>query len=282
MNSKILLSFDIEDWFQVENLKQAIKREGWDGQKLRVVRNTQKLLNILDNYGIKATFFVLGWVAEKVPQLILEIHKLGHEIASHGYAHELIYNLTQKEFRKDIIKSKKILEDIIEDNIIGYRAPSFSITSWAIDILKEEKYTYDSSIFPTIFHDRYSKSAYKYLKNRSGIIELSKGFFEVSLASLNIFKQRIPWAGAGYFRIIPYFLYKRGVKKIIKDRGYFLFYFHAWEIDPLQPKIQNIKFNHKIRHYAGLNKSEDKLKKYLEDFSFTSISEYLRAQKYIY
>lgn len=271
MNSKLLLSFDIEDWFHVENLKQAINREEWDGQKLRVIGSTQRLLKLLDSYGFKATFFVLGWVAEKVPQLICEIHKLGHEIASHGYAHELIYKLTQSEFRKDVKKSKKILEEITGQKVLGYRAPSFSINDWAIDILHEEGFKYDSSLFQTFYHDRYGRIKNINIKGNEGIIEIRKNFFEIPISSINFLKKGIPWGGGGYFRILPYCVFKYGVQRILRRKKYFLFYFHCWEIDPLQPKIENIKFNYKIRHYCGLNKAEAKLKKFFNDFSFRPI-----------
>ena len=271
-----MLSFDVEDWFQVENLKQVIKREEWEGQKLRVIENTQKLLSILNNYGIKATFFVLGWIAEKVPQLIYQIHKLGHEIASHGYEHELINNLSRQEFRNDLIKSKRILEKITGQKILGYRAPSFSITDWAIDILYEEGFRYDSSLVQTFFHDRYGKIENINSKQNQGIIKIRNNFYEVPISFINFLNRDIPWGGGGYFRVLPYAIFKYGVNRILTSKKYYLFYFHPWEIDSFQPKIKNIKWSYKFRHYYGLNRAEDKLIKLLNDFSFKPISEVLQ------
>ena len=274
-----MLSFDVEDWFHVENLKQAIKKEEWDAQKLRVIGNTRKILSILDNYGIKATFFVLGWVAEKVPYLIYEIHKLGHEIASHGYGHELIHNLSQEEFRKDVKKSKKILEEIIGQNILGYRAPSFSINDWAIDILKEIGYVYDSSYCPTSLHNRYGKLNYKVFPEahtKNGLFQYHSGLIEIPLPTLNLMSASIPWGGGAYFRLMPYSVFKLGIKVIVNKSKIFTFYFHSWEIDNNQPRIKNIKLNYKIRHYTGLKNSYRKLERLLRDFSFTSIRDYMK------
>lgn len=278
-NNVCILSFDIEDWFQVENLKQAIKKEEWEGQKLRVVENTRKLLSILNNYGITATFFVLGWIAEKVPHLIYEIHKLGHEVASHGYEHELIHNLSQEEFRNDLIKSKRILEGITGQKILGYRAPSFSITDWTIDMLKEIGYVYDSSYFPTSFHNRYGKLNSKASIKRctkNGLFQYSNGLIEVPMPTLNLLSISIPWGGGAYFRLMPYPIFKQGIKTILNKNKLFTFYFHSWEIDNDQPRIKNIKLNYKLRHYTGLKNSYMKLERFLKDFSFTSIRDYLK------
>ncbi len=275
-NPFLIFTVDVEDWFQVENLKQVIKREEWEGQKLRVIENTQKLLSILNNYGIKATFFVLGWIAEKVPQLIYQIHKLGHEIASHGYEHELINNLSRQEFRNDLIKSKRILEKITGQKILGYRAPSFSITEWAIDILYEEGFRYDSSLVQTFFHDRYGKIENINSKQNQGIIKIRNNFYEVPISFINFLNRDIPWGGGGYFRVLPYAIFKYGVNRILTSKKYYLFYFHPWEIDSFQPKIKNIKWSYKFRHYYGLNRAEDKLIKLLNDFSFKPISEVLQ------
>ena len=275
-NHFLIFTVDVEDWFQVENLKQAIKRDEWEGQKLRVIENTRKLLSILNNYRIKATFFVLGWIAEKVPHLIYEIHKSGHEIASHGYGHELINNLSLQEFRNDLIKSKNILEEITGQKILGYRAPSFSITDWAIDILYEEGFRYDSSLVQTFYHDRYGEIDNINSKQNQGIIKIRNDFYEVPISFINFLNRDIPWGGGGYFRVLPYAIFKYGVNRILRSKKYYLFYFHPWEIDSFQPKIKNIKWSYKFRHYYGLNRAEDKLIKLLNDFSFKPISSALQ------
>lgn len=269
-----MLSFDVEDWFQVENLRSAIYQNSWNYQELRVVKNTYRLLDILDYNGVRATFFVLGWVAEKVPRLIREIQNRGHEIASHGYCHELIYYQSKDEFRKDIQRSKHLLEDCIGRKVIGYRAPAFSITDWAVDILIEEGFKYDSSFFPISFHDRYGKLGFA--SRGSRIYEIHNGFYEVSISTLEFWKVKIPWGGGGYFRFIPYSIFKRGIRQIVNKRGIYLFYFHPWEIDPAQPRIKNIKLNYRIRHYIGLKKAEAKLKRLVEEFKFETIETSLK------
>jgi len=264
-----ILSFDVEDWFQAPNLKDRIRRDSWESKELRVKENTRKLLSILDKYDTKATFFILGWVAERVPDLVREIHTRGHEIACHGYDHELIYNLSVDGFRKDIRKSKKILSDLTGEKILGYRASCFSITEWAIDVLKEEGFKYDSSFFPSMAHDRYGKLI-SANKTRS-VQEVRSGFFEVLIPTLDFMGIRVPWGGGAYFRLIPYVFYKRGVRLISGNGGVFVFYLHSWEIDPLQPHVHGIRLQYKIRHYGGLRKTEDKLKRLLKDFQFDTI-----------
>ena len=183
------LSFDIEDWFQVENFKSHVSRKDWDNFELRVVGNTRRILALLKTYNTKATFFVLGWIARKCPELVKEIHQQGHEIASHGFGHELVYKQTVEEFEKDIRGSKELLESIINQEVLGYRAPSFSITKdslWAIDILKKAGFRYDSSIFPVSFHDRYGFEGMNNIPKRfeNGLLEIPISTFKVSESSM--------------------------------------------------------------------------------------------------
>ena len=265
-----LLSVDVEDWFQVENLKQAINKDSWDKNISRVERNIDLILGLLDQHDTKATFFILGWIAKRHPLLIKKIYSEGHEIACHGYEHELISNLTQEKFRQDVLLTKNILEDLIGEEVIGYRAPNFSITDWSIDILFSLGFKYDSSYFPIIGHTRYGK-----LKNitahNKAIFEIKKGFYQVMMSYLSIGGLRIPWAGGLYFRLIPYEIFSRGVKKITEQKGFYVFYIHPWEFDPDQPKIENIKLNYKLRHYSNLKTTENKFKKLLQEFNFYRI-----------
>jgi len=272
-----MLSFDVEDWFQVENLRDAIPRNSWDSYELRVVQNTQRLLDILEKNGIKATFFVLGWIAERVPDLIKKIHLSGHEIASHGYGHELIYNLSREEFRTDIKRSKMLLERITGQQVVGYRAPNFSITEWAIDILREEGFKYDSSLFPFTLHDRYGRLDSVNISIKDAVVNVGGDFVEVLIPTLDLLGKRIPWGGGGYFRLIPYSLYKIGVKNILRKKGAFVFYLHPWELDFRQPKIKDAKSTYKIRHYTGLKRTERKLKALLSDFKFITIQDGLKV-----
>ena len=264
------LSFDIEDWFQVENLKGAISYNDWDKLELRVVANTEKILKILKDADTKATFFILGWVAERCPDLVKEIDKDGHEIASHGFAHELIYNMTEKTFSEDIQKSKNILEGITQKKIIGYRAPSFSITKdslWALDILKEQGFKYDSSIFPIQFHDRYGFNGCS-----QEPFHWPNGLYEIPLATYKLGKVVLPLAGGGYFRLLPYRYFKYFLKKLNNNNQSFTFYLHPWELDPEQPRVK-IPLSYRFRHYVNLRTTESYLKRLLRDFRFERISE---------
>jgi len=272
---KFFLTIDVEDWFQVENMKGVIACNQWDSYKIRVVDNIKKILDVLDSFNIKATFFVLGWLAERYPGLVREIHERGHEVASHGYAHELIHHQEPEEFKKDIARAKKILEDIIGDEILGYRAPSFSITDGAVEIIGEVGYKYDSSYCPTLLHNRYGRLNLKLTTDtntNTGIFKFPNGLIEVSLSTLNLMGASIPWGGGAYFRLLPYPLFRAGIKKILNKR-IFVFYFHPWEIDPAQPRVKGLRWDYRLRHYWGLDNTLNKLERLLQDFSFMTIRE---------
>ncbi|MDR3628197.1 MAG: DUF3473 domain-containing protein [Ignavibacteriaceae bacterium] len=267
---KPLLSIDVEDWFQVENLKQAISKETWGLNKSRIERNINLILGLLNERNVKATFFVLGWIAERYPSLIKLIYDEGHEIGCHGYNHDLLISLSRDDFYQDVLKAKNILENITGERVLGYRAPSFSITDSAIDIINSLGFRYDSSYFPISIHKRYGK-----LKNFSipdnSISEIRENFFEVMLSYVEQGKLKLPWAGGLYFRVTPYNIFKSGINNILAKREYYLFYIHPWEFDPGQPRITNIKLNYRLRHYTNLDKTEEKFKKLIRDFSFTPI-----------
>lgn len=267
---KALMSVDVEDWFQVENLNSVIKKSDWSLKEYRVEKNVETILEVLSKNNTKATFFVLGWIAEKFPELIKKISDNGHEIASHGYGHDLIYNLDKNEFKNDVIKSKSILEDITGKQVYGYRAPSFSITDWAVDILIDTGFLYDTSLFQSFTHDRYGKLTGFEIEDKP-IFELKKGFYQVKLSCLSLLNKNIPWAGGGYFRMIPYFLFKRGVKNILIKQNIFCFYIHPWEFDPEQPRVKNIKLQYKFRHYNNLKSTKNKFEKLVSDFNFSRI-----------
>ncbi len=269
---KALLSIDVEDWFQVENLKQAIKKDSWERNISRVERNIHLILDMLDEKNTKATFFILGWIAEKHPLLIKDIYKAGHEIACHGYEHEIISKLSKDKFKQDVLRAKKVLEDLTGEKIIGYRAPNFSITDWAIDILTTLDFKYDSSFFPIAGHSRYGKLKKVTISN-SSVFEIRKGFYQVMLSYIDFAGFNVPWSGGLYFRLIPYSIFKRGIKKIFDQRGNYIFYIHPWEFDPEQPKIKNIKLNYKLRHYFNLAKTENKFQELLRDFYFSPIKD---------
>jgi len=269
------LTVDVEDYFHVSAFSKYIDINKWDNIKTRVENNTARLLELFAKHEIKATFFVLGWVANKYPKLIKRISEEEHEIACHGYSHQLVYEQEPEIFRSETIRSKNILEDLIQKPVIGYRAASYSIINeslWALDILAELGFKYDSSIFP-IRHDRYGlPDAPKYpyrLKTPAGF-----NIVEFPLSTVKLFGYTLPIAGGGYFRLFPYFVSERGLKSINKNNKPFIFYLHPWEIDPGQPRI-SANFISRIRHYTNLDKCEMRLTKLIETFNFTTANNVL-------
>jgi polysaccharide deacetylase family protein (PEP-CTERM system associated) len=272
------MSVDVEDWFQVENLRPAISRASWDGREARVERNTMRILELLDERGLRATFFILGWVAERHPGLIRRIAAEGHEIASHGYGHDLVYTLSQAEFREDVGRCKAMLEDLTGQQVRGYRAPCFSITDWAVTILQELGFQYDSSVFPTVAHDRYGRLTG--VGAGEPIVELRPGFHEVCISCLPLGKRGLPWGGGGYFRIIPYPLWRAGVSRILRAGAPYMFYLHPWEIDPGQPRVRGLgRINH-FRHYVNLARCEARLRALLSAFPWTTVQGVLDRWKH--
>jgi len=297
------LSIDVEDYFQVHAFSRVIKFEDWGNFECRVEDSTYRILEILNGLrqtlslpsrdSVKATFFILAWIAERYPHLIKEISLQGHEIASHGYNHKLIYQQTKEEFRDDIRKSKVILEDMIGIEVIGYRAPGYSITNksrWAFEVLIEEGFKYDSSIFP-IRHDFYgmpnaprfpfivsvngnSSFEFSVLNHESGTGLNSKSIIEFPTSTIRIFGQNLPISGGGYFRLFPFNFTRRGLMKINRqEKKPFVFYLHPWELDSEQPKIRGTGFKSKFRHYNNLDKTEMRFKELLKHFRFTTIRE---------
>ena len=266
-----VLSIDVEDWFHVENLRPSIPRETWGERQLRVDRNVDRMLGLMDQADrVQATFFVLGWVAERCPAVIRRIAAAGHEIASHGYGHDLLTSLTPAAFREDVRRSKALLEDLTSAPVRGYRAPSFSITEWAIPVLQEEGFVYDSSVFATIAHDRYGRIAG--MRPDSVIVELIPGFYEIGVSCLTVGPIGLPWGGGGYFRLMPYPLFRRGVARIRRRRPY-VFYIHPWEIDPDQPRVHGLSFTHRFRHTVGLSRCETRFAALLRDFRWSTMSD---------
>lgn len=269
------LTVDVEDYFHVSAFAKSINYKDWDAHPLRVEKNTQRLLDLFDESQVKATFFVLGWVAERNKSLINEIAVRGHEVASHGYSHQLIYNQTPEIFREETIRSKSLLEDIIQVPVRGYRAASYSITErslWALDILAEAGFEYDSSIFP-IRHDRYGIPGATEIPH---VLKTPRGhsLVEFPLSTAKIFNYKLPVAGGGYFRLYPYALTKAGLGQINRRNQPFIFYLHPWEIDAAQPRIEASWFS-QFRHYNNLDRCELRLQRLLRDFQFGTVIEVL-------
>ncbi len=269
------LSIDIEDWFQVENLKAVIARDTWNERELRVERNTERMLELMADRGVRCTCFVLGWVADKCPGLIRRIAAAGHEIASHGYGHELIYTLSPAAFREDVKRGIGVVEAASGSKVRGYRAPSFSITDWALDVLQELGIEYDSSAFPAAAHDRYGRLTG--LDTGAGVAEVRPGLHEIFVSTLRIGALGVPWAGGGYFRLIPYPLFAWGVRRILEQGKPYVFYIHPWEIDPGQPRMTGLKASHAFRHYTNLGRCEAAFARLLDDFRWTTLDDLMVA-----
>jgi polysaccharide deacetylase family protein (PEP-CTERM system associated) len=273
-----VLSVDVEDYFHVAALSETIKVDEWSQIPPRVVDNTRRLLDLFDRHEVKATHFVLGWVAERFPDLVKEIDARGHEVASHGYSHQLVYDQTPEVFYNETTRSKEILENILGKAVIGYRAASYSITRkslWALDILHDLGFKYDSSIFP-IRHDRYGIPDAEPLPHR---LKTPNGnhIVEFPLTTSSIFGIKMPAAGGGYFRLYPYAFSKYLLSKVQKNDKPIVFYLHPWEIDSEQPRVK-VSALSTFRHYNNLHKCERRLEKLLVDFSFSTMTDVLAKQ----
>lgn len=272
-------TIDVEDYYHVSALAPAIPRDTWADRESRVAASTERLLAMLDEHRVKGTFFVLGWVADHVPSLVKRIAALGHEVACHGYSHQLIYRQTPAVFAEETRRAKTLLEDLTGLPVLGYRAASFSITPrsrWALDTLVELGFAYDSSIFP-VRHDRYGMPG---AAREPGLVQAPSGAsiveFPMSTAKFGAF--HVPVSGGGYFRLLPYWLTSRGLRDINEREGMpFTFYLHPWEIDVEQPRV-SVNWVSRFRHYTNLDKCEARLRRLLADFRFTTMSKVLRRR----
>jgi polysaccharide deacetylase family protein (PEP-CTERM system associated) len=275
------MTVDVEDYFQVSAFDRIVSRASWGERESRVVANTRRLLQLFDRSGVRATFFVLGWVAERAPDLVREIAAAGHEIACHGYNHQLLYTLTPKQFREDVREAKCALEQLTGCPVVGFRAPSYSVTTatlWALDILVEEGYLYDASIFP-VHHDRYGiPDAERHphmIKRRAGSL------LEIPASTVRLGGVNLPIAGGGYFRLLPYAWTRWGIRHVNRvEREPVIFYLHPWEIDPEQPRLPVGRAT-RMRHYGGLARTTDRLERLLRDFKFDSIESALQLRPYL-
>jgi polysaccharide deacetylase family protein (PEP-CTERM system associated) len=270
---KNAFSIDVEDYFQVSALASHFPRHLWEQQQCRVERNVDRMLAMLDDCRAKATFFTLGWVAERYPQLIQRIVAGGHELASHGYGHERASDLNNTEFFADITLAKKILEDLSGGPVIGYRAPSFSIGEnnlWALDTLAEAGYEYSSSIYP-IRHDHYGMpNSPRFAFRSSG----ARSLLELPATTIRLFNRNLPAAGGGYFRLLPYQLSRWSINRVnMTDGQPCIFYCHPWEIDPTQPRPTGLTLKTRFRHYVNLGRTESRLRRLLADFQWGRVDQ---------
>jgi polysaccharide deacetylase family protein (PEP-CTERM system associated) len=270
------LTVDVEDYFHVSAFADTIDRADWDHYEPRVERNTYKLLDIFDQQNCKATFFVLGWVAERCPRLVRDIAARNHEIACHGFSHQLIYAQTPEVFRTETVRAKGLLEDTVQSPVYGYRGASFSVTrqsAWALDILVELGFSYDSSIFPT-HHDRYGLPGVSPFPHRL-TTPGNQSLVEFPLSTISVLGYRLPVAGGGYFRLYPYGFTRAALGHInSRHKRPFVFYLHPWEIDPDQPRIQ-AGWASRFRHYNNLHKCERRVNRLLDEFRFATVKDIL-------
>ena len=271
------MTIDVEDYFHVSAFEQVVLRDQWAQLESRVCANTERLLRLFEAHGVTATFFVLGCVAEHFPGLVTNIARLGHEIASHGYDHRLVYDQTALAFREDVRRAKAVLEDLTGAAVDGYRAPSYSITErtpWAFDVLIEEGHRYDASVFP-IRHDRYGipgAPRHPHVVSRSG-----GTLVEAPGSTIRVGPVNLPVAGGGYFRLLPYWWTRWGINRLNRVEGCpAIFYLHPWEIDPGQPRLPADPLG-RFRHYRNLDRTEDRLRQLLGDFRFDAVRSAIAA-----
>lgn len=261
------MTVDVEDYFQVAAFEKCIRREDWPRWPARVEDNTRRVLELFARRGIHATFFVLGWVAERFPALVRDIGAAGHEIASHGFGHERLTNITRSQFREGVVRTKRLLEDISGSAVYGYRAPSYSVgptTLWAHEELREAGYRYSSSIVP-IHHDLYGMPAaprFAFFTGRPGLLE-------IPVTTVRLCGRNWPCGGGGYFRLLPYALFKRGLRRVNRrEQRPGVFYFHPWEIDPAQPRVPGAALKSRFRHYLNLARTAPRVERLMRDFRF--------------
>ena len=273
------LTVDVEDYFQVSAFDDRICRSDWGQIETRVEANTDRLLSIFDQAQVQGTFFVLGWVAERYPALVRRIANAGHEIASHGYWHQLVYDLTPEQFENDLVASQDAIYNACGINVTAYRAPSFSIvpeSRWAFQVLRDNGFTVDSSVFPIAGHDRYgdpnSPKAMHRVETQDGAITE----FPPTAGEINFGVARFPLPiGGGYFRLLPLWLTQLAINQVQAKTGPAMFYIHPWEVDPDQPRLKNLPLKSRFRHYVGLNRTESKLRKLLGSNSFGPLRQFV-------
>jgi polysaccharide deacetylase family protein (PEP-CTERM system associated) len=268
------LTVDVEDYFQVTSFDRVVSRATWDSRESRVVASTQRLLDLFARHRVRGTFFVLGWVAERFPQLVRRIAAAGHELGCHSYWHRLIYDLDEAAFRADLRQARQAIEDAAGQPVTAFRAPSFSITRrslWALDVLVQEGFTIDSSIFPTA-HDRYGVRG---AAPHATIVETPAGpIAELPMTVASFGRVSVPVGGGGYFRLYPLALTRRLLARVnsVHERP-FVFYIHPWEVDPDQPRIRGGSLASRFRHYVNLRSTESKLDRLLGRFRWGTVSE---------
>ena len=272
------MTIDVEDYFQVSAFERYVPREAWNGTPTRVEANVDTILGMLDERGIKATFFTLGWIAQRHPQMVKRLIEQGHEVASHGWSHVRVTQQSPDQFREDVVRTKAELEDLTGQQVLGYRAASYSIgrdNLWALDILNETGHRYSSSIFP-IRHDLYGMPE----APRFAYHPHNDEFVEFPVTTVNVAGKNLPCAGGGWFRLVPYAGMRWAMRRVNKvDEQGVVFYFHPWEIDPRQPKIDGLDARTRFRHYLNLDRTQGRLQRLLGDFQWGRMSDLLERMQ---
>lgn len=273
------MTVDVEDYFQVSAFENHINPADWDSIPCRVENNVDNILQLFVDSEVKATFFTLGWIAERYPAMVKRIAEQGHEVASHGYNHIRIIHQTRQEFREDIRRTKALLEGQTDTEVKGYRAASFSITKdnlWALDELEEAGHSYSSSIYP-IHHDLYGIPD----APRFPFRQKQKGILEIPVTTTTFMGRNLPVGGGGYFRLVPYALYKKALSRVhITDKQPGIFYFHPWEMDPDQPRQNSASFMKRFRHYTNLSRMEARIRCLCSDFNWGRVDEIFLNREY--
>jgi polysaccharide deacetylase family protein (PEP-CTERM system associated) len=275
-----MLTFDVEEWFQVENLRSVFPPDRWETMPSRLERPTRALLELLAEYGVRATFFVLGWVAQRQPGLVRELVHSGHEVASHGYGHILPLTLTESAFEADVARARAVLEDIVGGPVFGYRAPAFSIDRLRLRILAEMGFSYDSSYHPFTLHDRYGRIEPPGVAIAPGVFRVDTTLVEVALPIERIGRLAIPASGGGYFRLYPGPLFRHLARRAIARSGHYVMYLHCWEFDDRQPRVHGIGSMARFRHYNNLSRTLPRLRRFLDmlrvmEVDFMSIQDFV-------
>ncbi|HSD33572.1 MAG TPA: polysaccharide deacetylase family protein [Gemmatimonadales bacterium] len=274
-----LASFDIEDWFHAENVKGALPTDDWDQLEARVERNTHELLDALGAAGVKATCFVLGWVARRYPGLVRRMAAEGHEVASHSDTHRRLYSLSRAALAEDLTRARETLEQLTGERVWGIRAPMFSISDAVLDYLVEAGYWYDSSFYDFKAHDRYGQ-LHTPIDPEQPVVEVRPGLLELPMSRVRIGPMNIPWSGGGYFRLIPPRVYRWGVKRRLAGRSWFMFYFHPWELDDEERPPPGLSPTLRFRAYVGRGRMRRDLPRLLRQFGSLRIDDTLRRLGY--
>jgi len=266
---KNAFSVDVEDWFCVHNLEKTFPFDQWPAQELRVEPSTRRILTLLEKHNVHATFFVLGWVAEKCPRLIIDLAAAGHEVATHGYAHIIVKQRGPEAFEEDLRRSIEVIESLVRRKVVGFRAPSFSVDydkPWIFEILAKYGIQYDSSVYPISLHPDYANPG-----TPLGVHKTVAGITEFPMSCFTFGKVVMPCSGGGYFRLLPYAYTAFGLERCNRQGRPGIFYIHPWEVDPGQPRVKAMPIGKRLRHYVNLDKTQARLSRLLEQFDFTTV-----------